>query len=127
MYKLGYSGKRIAKAGDSLREYKSLSSEVFEETISVISYWRQAHEVPVKKALDLITLVISKKDNKALYARRMKRVPSIFGKLIRYPKMSLYKMNDIGGCRAIINNRKTLYAVLKEHQSHQSRHPQVVD
>jgi ppGpp synthetase/RelA/SpoT-type nucleotidyltranferase len=111
---LRYSGKRIAKAGEALRVFSNLSETDFNETMKVISYWRQAHEEPVKKALDLISNVITPIDKTALFARRMKRIPSIFGKLIRYPKMSLYKINDIGGCRVIIKDRQTLYSVLRK-------------
>lgn len=109
-----YTGKRIAKAGDDLRVFNTLSENELKDTMDVISFWRQAHEEPVKQALELISKIVYPIDRNALFARRMKRIPSIFGKLVRYPKMSLYKMNDIGGCRVIIKDRQALYKVLKE-------------
>lgn len=108
-----YSGKRISKAGEDLRVFNTLSPEDFKITMDVISFWRQTHEEPVRKALSLISKVVYSVDKSALFARRMKRIPSIYGKLMRYPKMSLYKMNDIGGCRAILKDRETLYTVLR--------------
>jgi ppGpp synthetase/RelA/SpoT-type nucleotidyltranferase len=109
-----YTGKKIARAGDDLRVFDSLSDEALKNMMEVISFWRQAHEEPVKNALDLLSSIVIPIDKTALFARRMKRTASIHGKLIRYPKMSLYKMNDIGGCRVIIRDRQSLYKVLKE-------------
>ncbi len=109
-----YSGKQISRAGNELRTFNNLSEEQFAKTMDVISFWRQAHEEPVRKALDILFKVVRGVDRSALFARRMKRVPSIYGKLIRYPDMSLYKMNDIGGCRVIIKDRPSLYRVLRE-------------
>lgn len=108
-----YSGKRIMKAGDALRNFNRISPDEFRETVDVISYWRQLHEEPVKNALASIKSVVDKLDRDALFARRMKRIPSIYSKLDRYPRMSLYKMNDIGGCRVIVKDRQVLNSVLR--------------
>lgn len=109
-----YSGKKIKKAGEDLRDFNQLTKEEFNEMFDIISYWRQAHEEPVRKALEKISEVVTTIDKNALFARRMKRIPSIFDKLNRYKKMNLYKMNDIGGCRAIVKDRQALYAVVRK-------------
>lgn len=36
--------------------------------------------------------------------QRLKRVPTIIDKLVRYPSMALVNMQDIGGCRAVCTN-----------------------
>ena len=42
-------------------------------------------------------------DPQAVVVQRHKRAPSIIGKLHRFPKMELSRMQDIGGCRAIVS------------------------
>jgi ppGpp synthetase/RelA/SpoT-type nucleotidyltranferase len=44
-------------------------------------------------------------------AQRLKRLPTIFTKLARLPKMQLSRMQDIGGCRAILPSRRHVEGV----------------
>jgi len=46
-------------------------------------------------------------------AQRFKRFPSILNKLQRYPTMSLARMQDIGGCRAILADGEEVAQVLR--------------
>ena len=109
-----YSGTRIEKAGKELRDIRVLSAEQFDETMNVVSYWRQVHDFPLHEAMKTLQRVSIKYDKKALFAKRLKRVVSIFTKLIRFKTMSLYKMQDIGGCRAVITDKKKLRAIFRE-------------
>ena len=43
-------------------------------------------------------------DNKATVAQRLKRIESIYGKIVRYPKIPLFKMQDIAGFRAVVDS-----------------------
>lgn len=44
-------------------------------------------------------------------AQRLKRMPQILFKLQRHPGMSLARMQDIGGCRAVLRNASEVQAV----------------
>ena len=44
-------------------------------------------------------------------SQRLKRFPTIVGKLIRQPEMALARMQDIGGCRAVLNSADEVYRV----------------
>jgi len=67
-------------------------------------------------------------DKQALVVQRLKRGSSIFNKLFREKGMSLERMEDIAGCRAVLNkveDVKRLYNVLKisstKHTLHRER------
>ncbi len=110
-----YSGKRIIKAGEELRDLsEKQSDEAFQETFDVLSYWRFSHEQPLEAALALTKEVVLKKDKTAIFAKRLKRHVSIFRKLIRFEKMNLKNMQDIGGCRAVVSNEKKLRQAVRE-------------
>ncbi len=47
-------------------------------------------------------------DPKALVSQRLKRVPSIIYKLQRNPNMALTTIQDIGGCRAVLSDIKSV-------------------
>ncbi len=53
-----------------------------------------------------------------LVAQRLKRMPTILAKLGRQPTMDITRMQDIGGCRAVLPNATTVRAVLDEIGGH---------
>jgi hypothetical protein len=59
----------------------------------------------------------------ALVAQRLKRVPSIISKLERFPSMNLSRMQDIGGCRAVVESapqvRRLRSAYARSKQQHE--------
>lgn len=111
-----YSGKKVEKAGIALLELSDLLNNVseFEAVMDVLSYWRSSHEESLDLALDTLARVVSKKDKKAFYAKRLKRYVSIVNKLVRFRDMSLKNMQDIGGCRAVVANEKKLRQSVRE-------------
>ena len=110
-----YSGKEVIRAGESF-----LVDDIFEDeellhhSMTVLSYWRFQHEVPLEHALTLLSDEVRKKDKNAIFAKRLKRYASIVAKLRRFPTMKLKNMQDIGGCRAIVSSQKKLYQVVRE-------------
>lgn len=113
-----YSGKQIAKAGDNFLNDELLSDpDLFSKTMDVLSYWRSCHTVPLENALKKLRQVVKTVDKNALYAIRLKRYPSIQLKLRRFPKMSLKNMQDIGGCRVIVDNTKRVDKIVRSLRS----------
>lgn len=110
-----YSGKRVNKAGE-----KFLTNAIFDEpddfnsAMDILSYWRFQHETPLETAISLLEEESKKHDKAAIFAKRLKRYPSIVVKLRRFPKMKLKNMQDIGGCRAIVSSKKKLYQIIRE-------------
>jgi Region found in RelA / SpoT proteins len=82
--------------------------------------WRDAHAFPMQIMLDLLRKNALRIDDNALVVQRLKRAPSIFRKLFRERGMSLSRMEDIAGCRAVLNDTKQvyeLYSRLKESKT----------
>jgi len=63
-------------------------------------------------------------DKNPIVAQRVKRLPSIELKLVRFPNMKLSQMQDLGGCRAILKNvgavkRTALYYMTDSRIKHE--------
>ncbi len=98
-----FSKERVKKAGVSLLK-SELGSDEFREASVIFHNWRSAHAFPMQIMLDLLRKNTIRIDRKALVVQRLKRVPSIFHKLSREGNMSLSRMEDIAGCRAVVEN-----------------------
>lgn len=69
----------------------------------VIHDYRALHQYPLVLVTNgLRDLVRRHTDDGGTVSQRYKRVPRMLDKLLRYPKMRLAQMEDIGGCRAIV-------------------------
>lgn len=97
-----YSKSEIAKAGRVLID-RNASSEQRSWALDVMSDWRAAQAYPMRALLMMLRKRATDIDTNAVVVQRHKRAPSIIGKLTRFPKMELSRMQDIGGCRAIVS------------------------
>lgn len=111
-----YSGKQVIKAGEALIDAEAMaaSPDKFSKAMDVMSYWRFSHEVPLENAFSLLQEIAIKQDKKSIFAKRLKRHVSIVRKLIRFKKMKLKNMQDIGGCRVILTSRKKLMHTVRQ-------------
>lgn len=106
------SKKQIDKAGESLRLIPHDSS-----ALDILSKWRSNHVYPLSLAFNLLKRHADKIGSSAIYGQRLKRVSSVLNKLNRLASTKLSRMQDIGGCRVVLNdfNRLTkLYDSLKK-------------
>lgn len=108
-----YTGKQIIKAGEHLIDTK-ISKNEFEAAMDALSYWRFSHESALDEALQILQKITLKVDKSAIFAKRLKRHPSIVNKLNRFQQMKLKNMQDIGGCRAIVSNTKKVTQAVRE-------------
>lgn len=112
-----FSNGKVKKAGmDLLKE--SLNEEELENVLQVLTYWRNAHILPLNHAEQLLLRYIFKIDKHAFLAKRLKRFESIRKKLrYIYKKnnnaMQLTGMQDIGGLRVVVSNYSKLKNVQK--------------
>jgi ppGpp synthetase/RelA/SpoT-type nucleotidyltranferase len=110
-----HSGKDIIKAGEKFLTYDIFDNpDEFNFAMDILSYWRFQHEIPLEKAITLLEKETIKHDKNAIFAKRLKRHPSIVLKLRRFKKMKLKNMQDIGGCRTIVSSQKKLYQIIRE-------------
>ncbi|AWH90030.1 RelA/SpoT domain-containing protein [Limnobaculum parvum] len=109
--KLIFSKGQVEKSGEILRK----SSGDTDWAIEVIRNYRAAHLYPLMIIKNLVWKHARKVTPDATIARRLKRLPTIIHKLQRATldgnstnSINLKRMQDIGGCRVIVNNKKEL-------------------
>lgn len=115
-----YTKAEINRAGEKVL-LDSITSEEKEACLKVINNWRAAHAFP----MNTFTINLKKqvKDIKgSIVVQRLKRLDTIIDKLKRFPKMKLYRMQDLGGCRVIVPTISDVYKVKKKFQSSRIRH-----
>lgn len=99
----GGSRERVNRAGNNVREGKPTEAD-----LAVIDLWRAAHR-PVLNTFQAI-LRTRTRGTDIVVAQRHKRRNTIFGKLARFPRMQLSRMDDVAGCRLIFQDIKSLYS-----------------
>lgn len=101
-----YSKTQIKRAGEVLviDDFGTTQAEVQLDALMALSYWRACHLEPLNNAVKEIDNIVRPKHRSLIVAKRLKRTPSIITKLKRNPGMGLHRMQDIGGCRVILNS-----------------------
>lgn len=112
-----YSGNQIEKAGRILSN-PSITDEERSNALKVLNNWRASHAYP----LQIICDNLRKNNPNAIVVQRLKRLDSIIGKLKRFPQMNLYRMQDLGGCRVIVDSIDDVYHSLKQYKKSSIRH-----
>ena len=108
------SGKQVLRAGECLIDpdtYLAANKTKLNDAFDILSYWRFSFEKPLENALGKIQPEVNQLDSAAIFAKRLKRFPSIVLKLRRFPKMNLKNMQDVGGCRVVLTNSKKVTQV----------------
>lgn len=100
-----YSRKQVERAGEILAA-DGLPDDLdrWFDAYQVLSNWRACHGYPINTFQATLRNKLQSIDRNALVAQRLKRTPSILNKLRRFPGMSLSRMQDIGGLRAVVSN-----------------------
>ncbi len=106
-----FSKNKIKAAGERL-----VSGESDANTLEILNNWRSAHALPLQVISSELNKIATSTDEDALLAKRLKRSPSIINKLKIQQKMSLARMQDIGGCRTIVDSIDSVYHVNEEFQ-----------
>lgn len=87
----------------------------YENVLRIINNWRQSHSYPLNAIQVNLRNHARKVDPGFLVAQRLKRFSSIESKLFRLSDMKLSQMQDIGGCRAVVD---TIKEVQQLHDSY---------
>ncbi|MDB5763970.1 MAG: hypothetical protein JWQ21_2965 [Herminiimonas sp.] len=104
---LNYSRSQVTKAGQILisdSDRDGLDDWLW--AYDVLTNWRACHGYPVNTFQATLRQKLKRIDANALVAQRLKRLPSIRIKLHRNPSMSLARMQDIGGLRAVVGTMR---------------------
>ena len=117
---VSFSKKELNRAGASLRGAPDKSPP--REALNLLHKWRSAHQRPLNSIQMWLRSVIRAEKSSPIVAQRLKRAPSIIRKLKRFPTMDISSMQDIGGCRIICRDRKTLARIVKKINKSRARH-----
>ena len=109
------SRKQANAAGEILKELRDQqNSEEYGKQISILNAWRHQHEEPAQIFFKKLVGIINKYPD-AMATYRLKRKESILKKLYRSNgNFELGAMDDIAGCRAIVNSVSEVYEVYNE-------------
>lgn len=114
-----HSRSKIIKAGKIVRKEDSTEEQLV-EAAKVIDNWRAAHAFPLHVIYMHLRRMASGKE--IVVAERLKRLDSIIKKLEREPSMSLWMMQDLGGCRFIVPSLADVYSYAEEYDLSRKRH-----
>lgn len=125
----------VDRAGDFLLNEKSISQTYFENddidgfieesdrAYAIINNWRSSHSYP----LQIIKMTLKNRarsiDTGAIVAQRIKRLSSIESKLNRNQKMKLSRMQDLGGCRAVLGTTRRVMDLAKAYERAAAKNP----
>lgn len=106
------SKTQVDGAGGQLRDWfmgeapiAALEEPPLDEAIKVVSDWRAGFFEP----LNVVTGAVARGTGTSPTFRH-KRISRIVYKLVRFPSMRLTQMEDIGGCRVVVPDRRALGA-----------------
>lgn len=116
-----YSRKAVRAAGAALVN-AGTTPEQRASALDIVNNWRAAHNYP----LNTFKVTLRKKCSEiaidSLVAQRIKRLTSIELKLSRFESMSLDRMQDLGGCRAIMPSISSVYKLCGKYTKGNLKH-----
>jgi (p)ppGpp synthase/HD superfamily hydrolase len=119
-----YSRQEVNAAGNCLiAEDQVIWLQDRDRILETINNWRSSHSFPLQCFKMTLLRRAQSVDGKAIIAQRLKRLPSIEAKLRRFPNMKLGQMQDIGGCRAVVQNIKRLERLVSRYERGRSKNP----
>lgn len=107
-----YSNREIDKAGEKLAQY-DINDPIIENDIKIISEWRDAHLYGTQKLSQLVDKRSKQIGGKNVLVSRSKKLESIKLKLSLNDSSNLSRMQDIGGCRIIVEDLNKLNAIVQ--------------
>ncbi|MYD85305.1 MAG: RelA/SpoT domain-containing protein [Acidobacteria bacterium] len=98
-----FSRAEVDRAGRLLAQNGAVADALsIGHALDLINNWRSSHSFPLNTFQVTLRKRVLSVSETPIVAQRLKRVPSIFGKLQRFPSMKLSRMQDIGGARAVL-------------------------
>ena len=120
-----------AKRDFSLNQYNTAARRLIDTTVTdaekdndytIVNNWRSIHAFPLNTFQNRLREKAREVDNLSTVAQRTKRLDSINKKLIRFDKMNLCQIQDIAGCRAIVNSISHANQLMKAYEESKLKH-----
>ena len=116
-----YSRTRINAAGAALIDPASSLNDL-RRARAIVNNWRAAHSLPLDRIRTELQERVAPLGEEALVAQRLKRLSSIDAKLRRLRNMNLARMQDVGGCRAVLPSVDEVRRAARGYADSPSRH-----
>jgi hypothetical protein len=116
-----YSKGQVDKAGRTLVD-AGASHRDREIALGIVNNWRSSHSFPLNTFQVTVRNRARSVNEAALVAQRLKRLPSIELKLDCFDGMRLSQMQDIGGCRTVVDTVADVDDLLKLYRAKRSKH-----
>ncbi len=108
-----YSKNEVKRAGKKIAS-GSLSDGEEQETLQIVNHWRAAHMEPMYEALGMLESACGD-DGSTFLVSRLKRTEMIINKLRRKGEThTLNTLDDIAGCRIIVDNNDDVLLMVDE-------------
>lgn len=91
----------------------SITSEEKRTATAVVQDFRKGFGYPLTKVSSGLRGLVQQVAPEVLVAQRLKRMTQIIHKLERFPGTNLARMEDIGGCRAVVESSKEIELLLE--------------
>lgn len=88
----------------------------------IVDDWRASHGYPLVAVRVLLQERARRVDPDALVAQRLKRLASVEAKLRRFPRMKVSRMQDLGGCRAVLPSMRAVRELGELHRAGREQH-----
>jgi hypothetical protein len=98
-----YPRGEIERAGRALVA-EHITPDALVNALAIVNNWRSSHSFPLNTMQVGLRAKARQVDSDAVVAQRIKRLSSIEAKLRRFDRMNLARMQDLGGCRAVVSN-----------------------
>jgi ppGpp synthetase/RelA/SpoT-type nucleotidyltranferase len=101
------TNSQVNKAGSTVRKWMrgEVADERMDRALTTIDAFRAAHQYPLIKANNGLRSMLKTERCPVEVSQRLKRFSTIIDKIVnREPSLALSKMQDVGGCRAILHD-----------------------
>ena len=116
-----YSRTQVSAAGAALIDPSSSLNDL-RHAREIVNNWRAAHSLPLDRIRMDLEERVAPLGEEAIVAQRLKRRSSIDAKLRRFHNMNLARMQDVGGCRAVLPSVDAVRRVARGYADRPSRH-----
>ena len=112
------AGKVLAET--AIADAESISAR--RQAKEIVDDWRASHAYPLVTLRILLQERARRVDPEALVAQRLKRLTSVETKLRRFPKMKVSRMQDLGGCRAVLPSVQAVSGLVELYRAGREEH-----
>lgn len=115
---------QVNRAGRALRRWMrgEIDDLAVQEALDTLTAFRAAHQYPLIKANNGLRSMVRTAGCKVEVSQRLKRMSTILDKIRREPTMAVGNMQDVGGCRAVLDSVDEVRRV--EHRLKHTRPPE---